>query len=258
MTSNSAYFFSRSLRSSGLGSLAVNAMDLPSGAQRERAWRLFARGQLLRLATGEIDEVDLPLVFAVRAERQRLAIRRPGRSVAGLASVRQLPDRSRLRVGEPDLGFVDVVVPVGFANGVGHPLAIGRDRQASRHGEARSVHRWRAVVAAAGAAAGVCPLAERPADNATTATVAAKRMARFLSSDSVDGRPREECGVEEDPQAAKRAGHAIAAGNRAARRAPDRPGRRAPRPSPGCTSRRSDTRTGAVIRSPDTSPARGP
>ncbi len=95
----------------------------------EAADAVLERGDRLGFATHRVDHVNLPLVGAVRHERDLRSVRRPFRRLARLLRVRQLPRRARRRVGDPDLGVVDVVVPVRRADGVGDQASVGRERR---------------------------------------------------------------------------------------------------------------------------------
>ncbi len=96
MTSNSAYFFSRSLIASALR-LVRRERDRPAVGRPARSRRRDSSADVSFIASPprEIDQVDLPLVVAVRAEGQPLAVRRPGGRVLDLrplVSCRVAPD----------------------------------------------------------------------------------------------------------------------------------------------------------------------
>jgi len=78
-----------------------------------------------------INQVDLTFVRSVRDERQLRAVWRPCRRLTRLLRVGELTRRgcrrARGRVGQPDLRFVRVLVPVGLANGIRDPAPVGRD-----------------------------------------------------------------------------------------------------------------------------------
>src|SRR5206468_56289 len=80
----------------------------------------------LGFTSARIDQVDLPLVGTVRRKREARTVGRPRGRLAGFLRVRQLVVRSRLDLGDPDLRFVRVVVPVRVSNGVGDVAAVGR------------------------------------------------------------------------------------------------------------------------------------
>jgi hypothetical protein len=88
---------------------------------------LLFRRHHVGFTRARIDQVDLPLVLAVRHERQATAVGRPFRLGARLLGECQLPGRAGLRIGQPDLSVICILVPIGLANGVRHESSVRRD-----------------------------------------------------------------------------------------------------------------------------------
>ena len=98
---------------------------------------LVAARQLLGFAAGERDAVELPLAIAIRNEGEPRAIRRPRRLQARLLAVGELPQRPA--PAEPQLGFVGVLLPVGFSDGECDLAAVRRDRRRAHAPEVNQV-----------------------------------------------------------------------------------------------------------------------
>jgi hypothetical protein len=94
---------------------------------REAADAVLERRERFGFTTARIDHIDLPFVGAIRDECQARSVRRPGRRLARFFRVRQRVRLSRLDIGNPDFGFVRVVVPVRVAQRVSDEAAIRRD-----------------------------------------------------------------------------------------------------------------------------------
>ncbi len=86
---------------------------------------LVTARQPLGFAAADVQAVELAPAVAIRDESEPAAVGRPRRLQTRLRRAGQL---ARLgRRPEPDFGLELVVVPVGFADGVGHRAAVGRD-----------------------------------------------------------------------------------------------------------------------------------
>ena len=103
----------------------MNAIDLPSGDHAKLPTPSSIDVSLRAFAAARIDQVNLPLVVAVRDEREPRSVGRPGRrrcSTSSRWSAAASPDRARRRARSR---CGSVLVPVRLAHGVGDPAPSG-------------------------------------------------------------------------------------------------------------------------------------
>jgi hypothetical protein len=113
------------LRGLGLGRGEGDALAV--GRPVEAADAVFERGERFGFTAPRIDRIDLTFVGAIGDEGQARPVGRPGRRLARFLRVRQRVGFSRLDIGNPDFGFVRVVVPVRVAQRIGDEAAVRRD-----------------------------------------------------------------------------------------------------------------------------------
>ena len=105
---------------------------LAVGGPREISDAVVEARQRVGFTALRADQINLPFVAAVGDEGELGPVWRPCRRLAGFFRVGQLTSRAAGRIGEPDLRFVRVVVPVRLANRVRHQASVRRDLRRAR------------------------------------------------------------------------------------------------------------------------------